>query len=287
MNKAHVTLQPSLDRIAFAKMLCCFRQCALYILFHWRYTMLDLRKIGAYISKLRKDQDLTQLELADQLNVSHQAVSKWERGESLPDIGTLPQFARLFGKTVDDILNAGDNTENREHQHLGTIVEEIAENRPDQVAEMVNTGEVEMEELVELAPFVKASALHKVTERVDSSILNLDVIMRLAPFLGTGILDELVHQADEGSVSWNSVQGLAPFISRETLSRLVERVTDGTIDANRIMSLAPFLDRENLEKLINGVEAEQLSPDLLASLAPFVDQGTLSRMVTILLNKVK
>lgn len=70
--------------------------------------MLDLRRIGAYISKLRKDQDWTQLELADQLNVSHQAVSKWERGESLPDIGTLPQVARLFGRTVDDILNAGD-----------------------------------------------------------------------------------------------------------------------------------------------------------------------------------
>lgn len=162
----------------------------------------------------------------------------------------------------------------------------LKENRPDQVAEMVNTGEVEMEELVELAPFEKASALHKVTERVDSSSLTLEVIIRLAPFLGTGILDELVHQ-DEGSVSWNSVQGLAPFISRETLSRLVDRATDGTIDANRIISLAPFLDRENLEKLIIGVEAEQLSPDLLASLAPFVDQGTLSRMVTILLNKVK
>lgn len=249
--------------------------------------MLDLRKIGAYISKLRKDQDLTQLELADQLNVSHQAVSKWERGDSLPDIGTLPKFARLFGKTVDDILNAGDNTEIREHPHLGTIVEEIAENRPEQVAEMVNTGEAELEELVEVAPFVKASALHKVTERLDSSVLKLDVIMKLAPFLGTGTLDELVRQAEEGSLSWHSVQGLAPFISRETLSRLVDRVADGTIDADQIISLAPFLDKENLEKLIGGVDAKHLSPDLLASLAPFVDQGTLSRMVTNLLNKVK
>ncbi|ULO04857.1 hypothetical protein H1230_17080 [Paenibacillus sp. 19GGS1-52] len=41
-------------------------------------------------------------------------------------------FVRLFGKTVDDILNEGD-TENREHQYLGTIVEEIAENWPDQL----------------------------------------------------------------------------------------------------------------------------------------------------------
>ena len=69
--------------------------------------MLDTRKIGAYISKLRKDRDMTQVELADQLNVSHQAVSKWERGESLPDIGTLPVIARKFGRTLDEIMNAG------------------------------------------------------------------------------------------------------------------------------------------------------------------------------------
>ena len=43
--------------------------------------MLDMRKVGTYISGLRKQKDMTQVELADMLNVSHQAVSKWERGE--------------------------------------------------------------------------------------------------------------------------------------------------------------------------------------------------------------
>ena len=51
--------------------------------------MLNQRQIGAYISKLRKEKDMTQGQLADELNISHQAVSKWERGDSLPDIGTL------------------------------------------------------------------------------------------------------------------------------------------------------------------------------------------------------
>lgn len=252
--------------------------------------MLDLRRIGAYISRLRKDQDWTQLELADQLNVSHQAVSKWERGDSLPDIGTLPQVAGLFGLTVDDILNAGNHADHREHPHMGRIVEEIAGNRPGQVAEMVNAGKLEMEELVEVAPFVKASALHKVTEGIDSSALTLDVIMRLAPFLGRDTLDELIRQVEEDtlgwqSINWHSIQGLAPFISRETLDRLVDQVADGPVDANRIMSLAPFLNRDRIGKLLGEVEADQLNPDLLASLAPFMDQGTLSRMVTGLLNR--
>ncbi|WP_164522662.1 helix-turn-helix transcriptional regulator [Paenibacillus baekrokdamisoli] len=279
LNKADVTIQPTLDRITFAEMLCCFRQCALYILFYRRYTMLDLRKIGAYISKLRKDQDLTQLELANQLNVSHQAVSKWERGESLPDIGTLPQFAKLFGKTVDDIINAGENSENREHQHLGTIVREIAENRLEQVAEMVNTGEVELEELVEVAPFVKASALHKVTERLDSSVLKLDVIMRLAPFLGTDKLDELVRQAEEGEIVWNSIAGLAPFVSSDTLSRLVDKSIDGSLEVDNLVGIAPFLGREHVDQLVQQVEQGRLSWHSVQGLAPFISRATLSRLV--------
>lgn len=56
--------------------------------------MIDTRVIGVYISYLRKDRDLTQLELAERLNVSHQAVSKWERGESVPDIGTFDKNKR-------------------------------------------------------------------------------------------------------------------------------------------------------------------------------------------------
>ena len=58
--------------------------------------MLDARLIGSYISRLRKEADLTQSELSDRLNVTHQAVSKWERGESLPDIGTLMELAKVF-----------------------------------------------------------------------------------------------------------------------------------------------------------------------------------------------
>lgn len=243
--------------------------------------MLDLRKIGAYISKLRKDDDLTQLELSDQLNVSHQAVSKWERGDSFPDIGTLLRVAKIFGITVDDILSAGEALENREHQHIGKIVEEFVENRLEQVAEMVNNGVAEVEELIEVAPLVKASALHKVTERLDNSVLKLDAIVRLAPFLATNTLNELVRQAGEDELEWNAVQGLAPFISSETLSHLVDRVVGGTIDVNQIVRLAPFLGKEQLDRLVQNAEEESLSWCAVQGLAPFISNETLSRLVVI------
>jgi len=63
-------------------------------------------KVGAYIMILRKARKYTQQGLADKLGVSHQAVSNWERGESMPDISILPKLAALLGTTVDNILSA-------------------------------------------------------------------------------------------------------------------------------------------------------------------------------------
>jgi transcriptional regulator with XRE-family HTH domain len=66
--------------------------------------LLDNHKIGINILQLRKRKSLTQTELSKRLGVSHQAVSKWEHGECLPDIEVLLQLGRIFGKSVEEIL---------------------------------------------------------------------------------------------------------------------------------------------------------------------------------------
>ena len=55
---------------------------------------------GEKISKLRKSKDMTQKELGDALNVTYQAVSKWERDESLPDFETMVRLSKLFGVSI-------------------------------------------------------------------------------------------------------------------------------------------------------------------------------------------
>ena len=57
---------------------------------------MDLRKIGQYIATKRKEQGLTQVELAEKLGMSNKSVSKWERGESAPDVLTLLQLAHTL-----------------------------------------------------------------------------------------------------------------------------------------------------------------------------------------------
>lgn len=66
--------------------------------------MIDNNKAGQNILNLRKGLSLTQTELASILGVSHQAVSKWEQGDCLPDIGVLLKLGRVFGKSVEELL---------------------------------------------------------------------------------------------------------------------------------------------------------------------------------------
>ena len=61
-------------------------------------------QIGNNIAAFRKQYAMTQAELADKLNYSDKAVSKWERGESVPDIMTLAQIAELFGVGMDALV---------------------------------------------------------------------------------------------------------------------------------------------------------------------------------------
>ena len=67
--------------------------------------MEDLKKIIARnIVDLRRANNMTQLELAEKLNYTDKAVSKWERGESLPDISVLKTIADLFGVKIDYLV---------------------------------------------------------------------------------------------------------------------------------------------------------------------------------------
>ena len=71
--------------------------------------------VAKNITDLRKGLGLTQLELAERLNYSDKAVSKWERGESLPDVAVLKQIADLFQVSVDYLLTADHSSHHEDH----------------------------------------------------------------------------------------------------------------------------------------------------------------------------
>ena len=72
-------------------------------------TMEEMKLVVAgKLIRLRKESGLTQAELGERLNYSDKTVSKWERGESIPDAYVLTQLAQLYGTTVDALLRDAD-----------------------------------------------------------------------------------------------------------------------------------------------------------------------------------
>ena len=66
---------------------------------------MDQIKIGKFISKCRKEKNLTQMQLAEKLGITDRAISKWETGKSLPDSSIMLELCEMLGITVNDLLS--------------------------------------------------------------------------------------------------------------------------------------------------------------------------------------
>lgn len=66
---------------------------------------MDCEKTGKLIYNLRKEKAMTQKQLADILNISDKAISKWERGLGCPDVSLLPELSQALGVNIEDILS--------------------------------------------------------------------------------------------------------------------------------------------------------------------------------------
>ena len=92
---------------------------------------MDQIKIGKFISNKRKEIGLTQLKLAERLNVTDRAVSKWETGRSLPDASIMLELCSILKITVNDLLSGEvvnmDNYKEKSEEMLIEMVKEKEE----------------------------------------------------------------------------------------------------------------------------------------------------------------
>jgi transcriptional regulator with XRE-family HTH domain len=270
--------------------------------------MIDSRKTGAYISKLRKEKDWTQLDLSDRLYVTPQAVSRWETGDSFPDLSLLVEIAKIFHVSVDDLLNgepvsgsradAGRRTRGIVYQReqereedmerkatTGEVLTELAQGNTEQVARQVSEGIADLESVIDVAPLARPSTMNDVVSRLSGYAFNQEQIVALAPFIGGDLLSDIVNQSivdaeqREEKVNIDLVSDLAPFLNRETLDGLVDRAVAGEIEADILVGLAPFLSREKLDSLVELGKDGTLDQSHLEELAPFLSREALDRLV--------
>jgi transcriptional regulator with XRE-family HTH domain len=89
--------------------------------------MLDTKKVGIKIATLRKSIGLSQEKLGEMLNISPQAISKWENGHTLPETTLLPILSQIFRCTIDDIIMPAYSFDEKIEKEKPTLLEQQAE----------------------------------------------------------------------------------------------------------------------------------------------------------------
>jgi len=87
---------------------------------------LDQKKIGAFLKELRKEKDITQEQLAEQMGVSGRTVSRWETGNNMPDISLLVDIADFYAVSIPEIIDG-----ERKSEKMDEEVKEVAEKMSD------------------------------------------------------------------------------------------------------------------------------------------------------------
>lgn len=241
--------------------------------------MFDMNKIGKKISSLRKEKGITQMGLADKLGISFQAVSNWERGNTMPDISKLPELAEILDVTIEELL--GD-------ERKGKIVEEVAKG---------DISNVEAVDLADLAPIVSneqfRQAYEQTTKNNDGKI-DIDAIISIAPFLDEDVLYEFVKNNLSSGISISECVELAPFMNEKDLGELVNNLADQDADVDEIVELAPFskicqlapfMSDDDINRIVRNCVKNGVGFSEISSLAPFADEDVLTDLARDYLKK--
>ncbi len=217
--------------------------------------MIENKVVGAAIAKLRQAEGMTQQTLAACLNVSHQAVSKWEKGAALPDVLTLVELSRMFGVTLEQLLS-GDVDFRLEGRAPAAA-------KPIELKLDYTDIHAKAEKAIEDAEFAAAEAYEAAYEAAAKE---------------TASAYETAYEAAEHTeepkvnteekIDLDKVIEMAPFMSREALEEIVMRY-NGKCSPKQLSKLAPFLSKDCLEKLVINCESD-ISWDTLRRLAPFL-----------------
>ena len=242
--------------------------------------MFDTMKVARKIKEARIAKNLTQMNLADAMGVSYQAVSNWERGNSMPDISKLEDLCRTLELSVAELLGM----ENRETQTVEKVLEEkeLTVEELGDVAPMLPPAEVKKQakskkwnvaSLIPIAPFLDEDMLEEILK--DLEVESLLVLQSLAPYLEEDVLDQLARKAPKDD--FNGIAAMACFLEPDTLDYLLKRCEAKPEDWAFVATLAPFLDEDTLDWFVKKW-GDDLDEKMLKSLAPHLDENTLDAL---------
>ena len=264
--------------------------------------MLNPTIIRENIIFLRQQQNITQQELAARVNVTHQAVSKWENGSSIPDLQTLMTLSRLFDVSLDELLTEV-LSERRPAPEASAPADAPAAEQPAAPVEPIAPAEqpaaeqtaapstptdqpaaapIDIKMLVKMAPLMGRSELGRtvlsiLTDNASADSIDMDALVRIAPFLDRATLAQLADKLCVDNIDPSKLSAIAPFCDSATLGRLIDKACGDKLNLALISSVAPFLDRDTMDNLLERLDPAQVDMHALTSIAPFASRDALGR----------
>ena len=240
--------------------------------------MFDMNHTGTTIAERRRAKNMTQMALADALNISYQAVSNWERGISMPDISKLPELSELLdvsidellGKksaVIDDVLAEGKIGEDADVQEIAEAVPIL---KPDQIEEYAqNTAK--RTNLRELEPLWGSFSLGFRMELFRKALDQGedDIVRRQVYLLPRENVDALCRELEEKG-DFDKAMQLVPGLSENRKTDLFRRLmqTGNTAHAEKLAAevdpvvLDEYLETDSLpRKMLRHVHPDSLAKE--------------------------
>ena len=218
--------------------------------------MFDMVKIGKRIAELRKGKNITQMELADLMGISFQAVSNWERGNSMPDISKLPELSEIFGVSIDEIICG--KTKAVEAAAKGTLVE------------MVEKEEISKEELSYVVPLIKPEkAKDNALEIARAAVSKGEIVKDFLPYIDEDGVFELAKIAIENS---DAITDFLPYMDEDDVYKLAKIAIEKD---ESVTDFLPYMDEDDVYKLAKiAIEKNESVTDFF----PYMDEDDISRL---------
>lgn len=196
--------------------------------------MFDVRKFGAYISKLRKRADMTQSVLADKLNLTRQAVSRYENGDSFPDISILVIISEIFSVSIDDLINAGEPT------RAESLILASDLNQTDIPLEIFKQNITD--EIINIAPLLKPSVLDKVASGFGKRGIDMSKLVGLVEFMNDTSFLTMIENAEFDVFDKSVLEKFIPFFSESAKMMIFSKILDGELNYHYLEVLSPYFD---------------------------------------------
>lgn len=190
--------------------------------------MFDTKKFGAYVARKRKNADMTQSELAETLNLTRQAISKYETGDSFPDISILIKIAQIFNITLDELIHSGNPTK-------GEM--KILKNFSDGEDENL----VDIHDIVNLAPLIKPSILGAFSEKLNQNGIDISHIVSLFQYLNDDDVLQLINSIDYNTLNEELLEKLIPFLDITSKEMILKKIIEGENNWHLLKTILPYI----------------------------------------------